>query len=226
MKSNFDNEMKDIVAKMHEIELESIPQNEELKGRYELSDIFYGKMQWLIRKVDRKNKVSSAVKYVAAIAAVLVLTLGIMNPGMVTKASEELIRQMSDHMNFRFKADVGNVVIPEYEAGYVPEGYVLDESYYDEQGGLLVYWKEEDMLTIEYGTADASLIIDDEEKIYEIIHLKDGTEIHYFKSESGEKSNSMVWLSKDKTTVFSLIGKLSEEEMLKIQKNLRKNKTK
>lgn len=174
------------------------------------------------KKEDRKQKVIGAVRYAAATAAVIVILCSIVQPGIVTRACEEIIRQMSDHMNFRFKADVGNVVIPKYEAGYVPEGYVLEKSYYDELGGLLVYWKDKDMLTIEYGTADASLIIDDEEKLYEIIHLKDGTEVHYFKSESGEKSNSMVWLSKDETIVFSVIGKLSEEELLEIQKNMRK----
>lgn len=222
MKSNFDNEMKDIVAKMHEIELESIPQNEELKGRYELSDIFYGKMQWLIRKVDRKNKLSTAVKYAAATAAVLVLALGIMNPGMVTKASEELIRQMSDHMNFKFKGNLDIAEIPEYEAGYVPEGYVLVESDYDELAGLLVYRNGNSFFTIVYGRADGSLNIDNKDKTYQIIKLKDGTEIHYLKSKNGEDSSSMTWLSEDKTIVFSLIAPFTEEELLKIKENIRK----
>ena len=222
MKSNFDNEMKDIVAKMREIELESIPQNEELKGRYELSDIFYGKMQWLIRKVDRRNKVSSAVKYVAAIAAVLVISFGVMNPRIVTKACEEIIRQLEDHINFKFKGDLDIAGIPEYEAGYVPEGYVLAESDYDELAGLLVYRNSNSFFTIEYGRADGSLNIDNRDKKYQIIKLKDGTEIHYLKAKNGEDSSSMTWLSENETIVFSLIAPFSEEELLKIQENIRK----
>ena len=226
MKNNFDDEIKNIVAKMHEIEQNSIPQNEALRERYELSEGFYKKMKRLVKKVDRSRKVVSAVRYAAATAAVIAIVCCVSQPGIVTKACEALIRQMSDHMNFRFKADVGNVVIPEYEAGYVPEGYVLEKSDYDELGGLLVYWKEKDMLIILYGGADGSLNVDNEETMYKIIKLRNGTEIHYLKSESGEKDNSMTWLSKDETIVFSISAPLPEEELLKIQKNIRKKKAK
>lgn len=222
MKNNFDDEIKNIVAKMHEIEMNSIPQNEELRERYILSDIFYGKMRRLIRKADRKNKVVGAMRYAAATAAVIAIVCCVSQPGIVTKACEALIRQMSDHMNFRFKADVGNVEIPEYEAGYVPEGYVLVESDYDELAGLLVYRNSNYLFTIEYGRADGSLNIDNKDKTYQIIKLKDGTEIHYLKSKSGDASSSMTWLSEDKTIVFSLIAPFSEEELLKIQENIRK----
>ena len=226
MKSNFDDEMKALAAQMHEAELDSIPQKEELQGRYKLSDVFYGKMRRLSRKVDRKKKVISAVRYAAATAAVIAICCIVTQPGIVTKACEELIRKFEEHINFKFKGDLDIAVVPEYEAGYVPDGYVLEESYYDELGGLLVYWKGENRLTIEYGRSDKSLNIDHEDKKYEIIDLEDGIEIHYFKSESGEKSNSMIWLSKDEKIVFSLIAKLSEEELMKIQKNLREKKIK
>lgn len=221
MKSNFDDDIKSILAEMHEVERESIPGKEQLKERYTLSEIFHKKMSKLCRKVEREEKIRNAARNVAATAAVIVLLFCVIKPEIVATAYEVIMREFSDHMNFKFKGDVNITEIPEYEAGYVPEGYVLDHSFQDVNAGVLVYRRDDNKLVIEYGRADGSINIDHEEMEYKIIKRWNGTEIHYFKSNSSEKDSSIMWLAKDETIVFTIIGPFSEDELLKIQKNIR-----
>ena len=221
MKSNFDDEIKSIVTKMHEIELDNIPNEEELEENYVLSDVFFRKMEKLIAKTTQKRKAVSIIKYVSTAAAVLILIWGLMNPSVVLDAYEEVIRGFEDHTSFQFKQDVGEVVVPEYEVGYVLEGYELEREVRLSYSGIIVYEKEGNLLSVSYGTADGSINIDNEVKSYQIIKSEKGTEIHYFEADIDQKESSMTWLSEDENIVFNLIGSLPKEELLKIQESVR-----
>ena len=66
MKSNFDDDIKSILAEMHEVERESIPGKEQLKERYTLSEIFHKKMSKLCRKVEREEKIRNTARNTSA----------------------------------------------------------------------------------------------------------------------------------------------------------------
>lgn len=221
MKSSFENEMKAIVTKMHEAEQNSIPQNEELKKRYMLSDIFYQKMKRMIIKVERRQKIRSAVKYTVATAAMIVFLCLVTQPQIITRASEEIIMKLEHSINIRFRRDVNIKELPVFELGYVPEGYILQNSYHNRNNVLITYRKGKETFTFSYYSANSVSSIDDEDRIYRIITLNDGTEIHYFKSEIATKGNSMMWLSQDDNVVFGVHGPFTEHELLEIQKNIR-----
>ena len=142
MKRNFDDEIKSIVTKMHEIELDSIPDAEDLKEKYTLSALFYKNMDKLVAKTTQKRKNGMILKYISTAAAVLILVWGLINPSIILDAYEEVIQWFDDHTSFRFKQDVGEVVVPEYEVGYVPEGYELEREVRLSYSGIIVYEKE------------------------------------------------------------------------------------
>ena len=224
MKSSFDNEIKNIVTKMHEAEQNSIPQNEELKERYKLSDIFYEKMERMIRKSERRQKIRSAVKYTVATAAMIVFLCLVTQPHIITRASEEIIIRFEHYISIRFRSDVNIKELPIFDVGYVPEGYVLQNSDYNMNKGMVTYRKGEKTFSFSYYPADSAFGIDNEEKTHSIMTLKDGTRIYYFKSETDRKSSSMMWLSQDKNIVFSLDGYFTEDEFMKIIKSVHERK--
>lgn len=222
MKSNFDNEIKSILEKMHEVELQSIPEKEELQKRYMLSELFHKRLSKLVNKVEREEKVRNAARYVAATAAVLLLFCCVTQPGIIANAYKEIVKAFEDHISIKFKDNVSITEIPEYEVGYVPEGYVLVGNNSGMCETSLTFRNQKDFLYINYAYADGSFGFDNEERMYKFIVLEDGTEIHYFESKVDRKGSTMAWLSKDGTLVFSISGPFSEEELLKIQKNIHK----
>ncbi len=48
--------IKDMVSLVHEYELSRIPDNHELQQRYELSDVFYQKMERMIECQEKKAR--------------------------------------------------------------------------------------------------------------------------------------------------------------------------
>ena len=219
MKNNFDNEIKNILSQMHEVELQGIPEKEELQKRYTLSELFQKRMSKLTRKVEREEKIRTAARNVAATAAVIVMLFCVMKPEIVASAYQVIIREFSNHINFKFKND-GNIKnMAEYEAGYLPEGYVLDGDYSDI--GLMIYRNQKDLLYLQYVNATASINVDNEKRVYKLIKGKDGTEIHYFEAKNNTAYSTIMWLSEDENLVFSVVGRLSREELLKIKENIR-----
>lgn len=222
MKDNFDNELKAIITKMHEIELDSIPSSDELKEKYVLSDIFYRKMDKLTAKVTQKRNIGFFIKYVSVAAAIVILVWGLANPTVVLDAYEAVIHWFEDHTSFQFRQDVGEVVVPEYEVAYVPEGYELEQEEYDGFTGTKIYRKEEKLLIIDYGPADGNINLDSEGKTYHIIKGNKNDIIHYFEAKDDNKMSTMTWLSEDEDVVFNIIGYLSKDELLQVQENIRK----
>jgi hypothetical protein len=156
-----------------------------------------------------------------ATAAMIVFLCLVTQPQIITRASEEIIMKLEHSINIRFRRDVNIKELPVFELGYVPEGYILQNSYHNRNNVLITYRKGKETFTFSYYSANSVSSIDDEDRIYRIITLNDGTEIHYFKSETATKSSSMMWLSQDDNVVFGVHGPLTEHELLKIQKSIR-----
>lgn len=225
MKDNFDNELKAIVTKMHELELDNIPCLEELKEKYVLSDVFYRKMDNLAVKVTQKRNIGFFIKYVSMAAAIMILIWGLANPTIVLDAYEEVIQWFEEHTSFQFKQDAGEIVVPEYEVGYVPQGYELELEEYDGFTGTKIYRKEEKLLIIDYGPADGNINLDSEGKTYHTIKGNKNDTIYYFESKDDNKMSTMTWLPEDEDVVFNVIGYLSKDELLQVHENIReKNK--
>lgn len=213
--------MKSMVTLFHEYEMSRIPENEELKERYQLSDLFYHNMENIIGRQEKKERRRSMRRGWAAAAAVAVILFGVANPQVIAQGAEWMVYWFKDRVSFQFKEDTDVNWVPRYEFGYVPEGFekVMDD--YAQGGGYILYESGgEPWFDLAYGVIDGSLNVDSENKDYIILTGSNGEKIHYLRAQIPGEDSSLTWISEDETTKFNLMGNLSEEELFKIQENI------
>lgn len=213
--------VKDMVSLVHEYELSIIPDNNELRERYQLSESFYEKMEQMIKGQEKKARRKKIRRFAAAAAAVALILFGVTNPQTISKAGQWLIRWYHDHISFQFVEDAGNIEVPRYELGYVPEGYRLELDDYTSPGGYILYYNDEGQcLDFSYGAIDDGLEVDNENKDFLKITGSRGEIIYYLRARNPGDESCMVWLSEDGKLKFDIMGSFSQEELLKIQKEI------
>ena len=212
--------VKDMVSLVHEYELSIIPDNNELRERYQLSESFYEKMEQMIKGQEKKARRKKIRRFVAAAAAVALILFGVTNPQTISKAGQWLIRWYHDHISFQFVEDAGNIEVPRYELGYVPEGYRLELDEYFVGGDGLYYNDEGQCLDFSYGAIDDGLEVNNENMDFLKITGSRGEIIYYLRARNPEDESSMTWISEDGLLKFNLMGNFTQEELLKIQKEI------
>ncbi len=212
--------VKDMVSLVHEYELSLIPDNNELRERYQLSESFYEKMEQMIKGQEKKARRKKIRRFAAAAAAVALILFGVTNPQTISKAGQWLIRWYHDHISFQFVEDAGNIEVPRYELGYVPEGYRLELDEYFVGGDVLYYNDEGQCLDFSYGAIDDGLEVNNENMDFLKITGSRGEIIYYLRARNPEDESSMTWISEDGLLKFNLMGNFTQEELLKIQKEI------
>ncbi|MDE6905602.1 MAG: DUF4367 domain-containing protein [Lachnospiraceae bacterium] len=214
--------MKSMAALLQEYELSRIPEKEELKERYQLSDFFNHNMDKIIEKQGKKIHRRSVRRRWTAAAAGILIFFCITNPRVAAKGAEWLVYWFKDHVSFQFKEDTDVNWVPRYEFGYIPEGFekVMDD--YSDPGGYILYQGTGELwFDLDYGVIDGALNVDNENKDYLMLTGSHGEKIHYLRAQIPGEDSSLTWVSEDETTKFNLMGNLSEEELLKMQENIR-----
>lgn len=223
MKQKFGSEdimIRDFLVQMQEYQMAQIPENEVLEESYQLSELFYQKMEHLLRIQEKKAKGRQWRRGLATAAAVGLILFGIANPKYVVEAANRMIRWFSDHVSYNFYEGKDIEVFPRYTLGYIPEGYVLDINEHYDGLGVEEYKNEKrHALSFVYSVTSSESNIDNEQKEYIVIEGSKGETIHYLKAWDGEES-SMMWVNEDKTIEYCIMGILSEAELLKIQENI------
>lgn len=221
MENNSEFEFKELICEMHKTEMSRLPENKELKENYHLSDLFYQKMKVLLKKMDSQERRRRYVKYVAS-AAIVILVLGMVsNPQYLVEAKNNIVEWFEDHVNFRFgQEDVKT--IPRYEFGYVPDGYelVMDE-YFEEGMGFIQYVNNEKELSLSYVISSSDLNLNNENVEFKTFKIDSGIVIYYFFSMDSNTESTMTWTCDDRNIVFTLIGIISEDEMINVVDNIR-----
>lgn len=225
---NKEQAVRDLVCQIHEFEIGQIPPAELLREQYKLSDLFFHKIESLMRKQEKKAKRRKRLRGLGAAAAVFLLLLLILQPQYFVEAGDTIIQWFSDHILFQFQEEAGKHWIPKYEMNYVPEGYSLYESnYYDGMGGLDVYINQDGKyLYFEYGLIDTVLNVDNEEKEYIKLKGRKGEVIYYLKANSDNEESFIIWVNQDKTVKFNISGALSEKGLIAIQEGIQVKKEK
>ena len=215
-----DIEMRDFLVQMHEYQMSQIPPKEILEEKYQLSEIFYQKMDRLLGKQEKKVRFRRIRHGITAAAVVGIILFSVANPQYVAEAANRVIRWFADHVSYNFYEGKDIDIVPRYTLGYVPEGYELDADEYYEDGGIVSYIDNiENRITFLYGVTSSETNLDNEQKDYMILEGSNGETIHYLRAWDGEES-SIMWVNQDKTIDYCIIGILSEEELLKVQKNI------
>ncbi|MDE7435618.1 MAG: DUF4367 domain-containing protein [Lachnospiraceae bacterium] len=214
-----DTDIRNMVFKMHDLELHLMPSAEELQAKYVLSDQFHKSMEQLIWRMRRKERRRRGIRYASGWAAALLLTFCILNmPGMIG-ACENITEWFEEYAMFHFREQSNSDVLPEYELGYVPEGYVLTESIYTKHNGCIQYISGNQSLTLTYVHDSARCNVDIKHRNHEEIMLDSNTLIYYFAAEANTES-SIIWYSEDEEICFTLTGSLPLEELLQVQEKI------
>lgn len=214
--------IKSMVTLLHNYEMSQIPGKEELQDRYQLSDMFFHNMENIIKTQEKKSRRRNLRRNLAAAAATAALILGITQPQMITAAKEWMVYWFPDHVSFQFAEDTDINWVPRYEFGYVPEGYIKKIDEYDDGGGYIYYEnKQGNRFDLSYGELGSGLNVDNENKDFIILTGSHGEKIYYLRAQKADDDSSMTWIGKDNITKFNMMGDLPEEELLKLQENIR-----
>lgn len=214
-----DMDIRNMVFKMHDLELRLMPSAEELQAKYVLSDEFRKSMAQLIWQMLRKERHRRGIRYASGWAAALLLTFCILNmPGMI-RACGNITEWFEEYAMFHFQEQGNSNALPQYELGYVPEGYVLIQNIYTEHNGYIQYISGNQSLTLTYVHDSARCNVDIKHRNHEEITLESSTIIYYFAAEADTES-SIVWFSANEEICFTLTGNLPFEEFLQIQENI------
>ncbi len=207
--------LRAVVAKLHREELDALPDNDYLREHLEVSPEFHEKMRKLINRNRRLGMVKRAMRAVAgffiAVLATLLLLCAVnedVRAFCVRFVKENLLGGMTGYGN-----RVDNNVAPHknegendfvrFELGYVPEGFEYDgeNSYMNEEArrGFLVYVNDEKSdtsINFQYFLVDTSTIsVDNEHAELYTVYLEDGTKCDYYKSNTRDSSDVLLWTS-------------------------------
>lgn len=224
MSRKCEDELKELVCRMHEMEVDSLPEKDWLQEEYKLSETFFAKMKRLIKSIERKDDYCQLSKIAAIILLIISGLWAISNPEYMVQAGENFMEWFSDHVEFQYKEDTGLTEIPEYVMEYVPEGYELESYEFYDIFGLYAYVKEDDLLTFEFGVSDVDMNVNNEKVEYKTIMSEDMNIIYYFEARENERRSSIIWYSKTGEVVFTIAGRFLEEELLKMQQSVKEIK--
>lgn len=216
MRSHREEDWEKIVALMQQAELERLPDQEILQGTYELSDAFYGRMERLQKKMRRKEKRRKWCTAAAAVAVVAAATAVVVYPQGIVEAGKRIMLWKNGFAQFHFKEQAEFQGLPRYTLEYVPDGYELEMDEYYENAGILLYSNGKKDWCFSYSLSDSDISVNNENVNFSLLKLDDGKEIYYFEAMDDNVDSDMEWLSKDGNVAFSITGRLSKEEMLKI----------
>lgn len=213
-----DKRLREIIILMHDTEMEFLPEDKYILGKYKLSDKFYMQMNRLIKKVNYKKRIKEILRYAVACVAVIVILFVAARPNMVAEAARKFIIWMESLVTFQFEEKTEIDSFPEYELTYVPERYKLEHQIYSAEDyiGDILYYSNDGMMDFGYMRSDASEAVNGENVEIEIIDYNEERKIYYIKSNDEQYNSSMIWKSGDGKITYTLSGDLSKKEFFKI----------
>ncbi|MCM1060989.1 MAG: DUF4367 domain-containing protein [Eubacterium sp.] len=195
---------------------------------HEFSPEFEKKMKKIKNSIGREDRIKKykriAVRSIVSVAAAFGLIFGVLlTQPEVSAAVQNVIRTVFnqydkyDYVGEELTVDNFNNNI---RLGYVPDGYYLSKGDYSPAVVSLEYLDEnENKIMFDYGIADgSSSIYDNEHNSYSNFTIN-GIEYHYYESNDKDFYNMLVWY-KDGYS-FGIFAHLSKKELVKIAENVK-----
>ena len=194
---------------------------------------FVRRMAALIRKQKRSPSARRAFT-IAKRAAVLLLVLllcGGLFLAVNTEARAAVLQwfreTFSHSVLYRFPEAQTDAPLPACTMGWVPEGFELSESYYDESTICFFTYRETDGsrgFSLDYsymfdGTHIELLNIDDPGRI-EAVEIN-GMDGEFCPANDPSDYSSLVWFDEPRGIVFDLAGDISREDILHIAREVK-----
>ena len=187
---------------------------------FQFSERFERKMRSIIRRGNHPIK----YKALQQVACVLLVLLMLFSSVMIfsTDARAAVIgwikEQYKTFYHYFFPSEAETAEKAEYTLGWVPDGYILANSFSSPDMATQIYLHSTGNMiqfTYLYGTEKASDYIDSEDyECYEIAMKEVTAEL--FISTSPEKTNGILWEDDASHVFFSISAPLQESELLRL----------
>lgn len=210
-------------------EMASLPTKDELDEMYSFSPHFEKKMKKTIHsekmQVFRKKTFKYSVRSAACICIILGLSFMVLiNVKAVNQAVRgTLMEWFETHTTITIEGSnqTGNSQ-KVWEARYIPRGYNKDEEFITDVGSSIIYRdKKHEKITLDYARLENGNSISlDNEHTNGLKIINNGiTEYYLLLSNTKGYASYLTWATEGYR--FTLSGKISEEELLKIAENIK-----
>ena len=224
----FDLVLKEALQESLDKELQEIDEMVASSPPHEFSPQFEKRMRKLINSIGRKDRIKKykriAVRTIVSIAAAFGLVFGVLlTQPEVSAAVQNVIRTVFDRYD-KYDYIGDELTIDNFNDnirfGYVPDDYYLSSGDYLAANVALIYKDIYDNeIMFDYGIADGtSSIYDNEHNSYSEFTIN-GIEYRYYESNDSDFPNTIVWYNKGYS--FSISAHIPKEELVKIAENVK-----
>lgn len=219
----WDAVIKEALIESMNRELEETEQNMEA---HNFSAPFEKEMNRLIKSIGRKEKFQEARKVLCKLTVTAAAVLGIMFGGLLTQqevyaAVGNVFRSIfSTHDKYTYQGFDEDIVFDNTKRlGYIPDGYEIRSIFFGGNAMLMTYESIDDKtISFEYAVADGtSISVDNERHIYKEI-VNDGQTYYFYEPIEENDSAILIWY--DSGYVYNIDGDISEDEFIKIARNI------
>jgi len=207
--------------------LDALPEPEACT--HEFSAQFQEKMKRLFVKDRTLNAFATIRRFAAAVILLLILgAAAVLAVDTEARANFfDWVRKLYENsIVYEFFGGAPEEGLPDYELGWVPEGYEAVDVYRDEMMYSAIYMKVDDpdaVFVFECQFVHAGVItelIGDMSK-YEYHQVEvNGRVAEFYLALADTETNHLIWVDEGKQIQFSIIGYLGETEMLHIAEEL------
>jgi len=196
---------------------------------HEFSPEFQAKMEGLFAK-ERVYRILHTVRRYAAAIILLILFTGGVVLAVDTEARASFFdwvkRVYENSIVYEFFGGAQEEGLPNYELGWVPEGYEAVDVYRDEMAYSAVYMKVDDAnagfvfdYNFMHGGTLTELIGDMSKYEHKTVEVNGMVGDYYHSLIDGE-TNNLIWINEETEIIFSLNGYLSETDMLHMAESI------
>lgn len=221
-----DNKLKTSLIEAMELEQKQL-ETEMLNAEpHVFSDIHEKKMEKLLQRQKRKQKLHNTVRFAVAACIVLLFIGSIFVISSKDLRASKLSIDIIEWLEEFFSVEQGEderrkekVIFEEGRIEYLPEGFEKTAEF---ANIAMVYYKYENemgkMIQITVGRDKSSLQIDNTEDVYEVLINEDGYE---YSGTFNEKTDTgaLVWKGENEL-YYDIVGSVEYEELIKVMNGI------
>ncbi|MGN0667121.1 MAG: DUF4367 domain-containing protein [Huintestinicola sp.] len=223
----FDLVLADALMNSLDMEIQKLDDNHEYDDHIFPAE-FDMKNKKIANSIGRKDRIRKNTKICVKAVVTAAAIMGVIFGGLLTQppvyaAVQNVIRTIFDTFD-RYEYIGEELTVDNFNnnirLGYVPDGYYLSNGDYSHISVSLTYVNEyENEIMLNYGIANGtSSIYDNEHNLYSSFIIN-GIEYHYYESIDNDFYDTLVWYKDG--YVFSILAHLSKEELVKIAENVK-----
>lgn len=192
------------------------------------SETFLQKIHLLLRKYSRKAAARRVWQRVAVVLLVMLLSATTWLT-VDTHAREKLFRWTKETFEnmFVYHIDGGNIdkEYCGYEPTWLPEGFTLADSDHSDEFGFDYYYYENaetaQILVIDISfMKNGAMTITPQGTGQPTVYDVNGIQADFYPEDEFSTTQALIWIDEDNTTVFSVEGNISAQDILHIARGI------